>query len=409
MNDGGTVLASQSYDPYGNPETSGQVGIFGYTGELQVLGAGNAEYLRARWYQPGTGTLLGVDPELGTTGQAYAYAGDDPVDGSDPTGLALGWDCDRGGARIDAGVPVGSSGLSAHDLAESAYLVQLQSFRGTCEFAIPASARSGSGLAGYADVVDNYQGNGANLWELEPIRALTSPGQVTRARGEADGYIVSARQFMAGAGLGFPSRQVTAGAARSYPLRQPGGLVGTTTWTGPRSFTRGSQQAFRSRTGGLGWYTPPSYEVGANGYLYTVIIGVIAVPGVHASAVGMDGVMWFLTLRSRFRESEQAGQSVAAPSAADIPYYLHEASSPPSHYIPWVAAADEMDEASAYQPAPWTTTDTVLGLGAVFIAGGIVCVAGVCQALAAGEGVAAAACIVTDLAERFAQDIEKAS
>jgi RHS repeat-associated protein len=85
LDDGANVLATQNYDPYGNPETSGQVGIFGYTGELQD-GLTNAEYLRARWYQPGTGTLLGVDPEVDTTGQAYAYAGDDAVNRSDPSG-----------------------------------------------------------------------------------------------------------------------------------------------------------------------------------------------------------------------------------------------------------------------------------------------------------------------------------
>ncbi len=85
IDDGGNVLASQSYDPYGTPETSGQVSIFGYGGELQD-GTTNAEYLRARWYQPGTGTLLGVDPEVDATGQAYAYAADDPVNGRDPNG-----------------------------------------------------------------------------------------------------------------------------------------------------------------------------------------------------------------------------------------------------------------------------------------------------------------------------------
>ena len=78
LDDSANVLATQSYDPYGDPETSGQVGIFGYGGELQDTST-NAEYLRARWYQPGAGTLLGVDPELDTTGQAYSYAGDEIV------------------------------------------------------------------------------------------------------------------------------------------------------------------------------------------------------------------------------------------------------------------------------------------------------------------------------------------
>ena len=34
-----------------------------------------------------TGQFLSIDPELSTTNQAYAYAGDDPVNESDPTGL----------------------------------------------------------------------------------------------------------------------------------------------------------------------------------------------------------------------------------------------------------------------------------------------------------------------------------
>ncbi len=89
LDDAATVLATQSYDPYGSPETAGNVGIFGYTGELQD-GTTNAEYLRARWYQPGTGTLLGVDPELDETGQAYTYAGNDPNNASDPCGMDAG-------------------------------------------------------------------------------------------------------------------------------------------------------------------------------------------------------------------------------------------------------------------------------------------------------------------------------
>jgi hypothetical protein len=42
----------------------------------------------ARWYDPGTGQFTTVDPDLAETDQPYAYAGDDPVDESDPTGDA---------------------------------------------------------------------------------------------------------------------------------------------------------------------------------------------------------------------------------------------------------------------------------------------------------------------------------
>ena len=33
----------------------------------------------ARWYDPATGEFTSVDPDLAETDQAYAYAGDDPV------------------------------------------------------------------------------------------------------------------------------------------------------------------------------------------------------------------------------------------------------------------------------------------------------------------------------------------
>jgi hypothetical protein len=40
-----------------------------------------------RYYDPGTGQFLSVDPMLQETEQAYLYVGDDPVNGSDPSGM----------------------------------------------------------------------------------------------------------------------------------------------------------------------------------------------------------------------------------------------------------------------------------------------------------------------------------
>ncbi|MFZ0666254.1 MAG: RHS repeat-associated core domain-containing protein [Acidimicrobiales bacterium] len=40
-----------------------------------------------RYYDPATGQFLSVDPLVDETEQPYEYAGDDPVNGSDPTGL----------------------------------------------------------------------------------------------------------------------------------------------------------------------------------------------------------------------------------------------------------------------------------------------------------------------------------
>ena len=44
--------------------------------------------LFGRYYDSGTGQFLSVDPLVDVTGQPYAYTGDDPVNESDPSGLA---------------------------------------------------------------------------------------------------------------------------------------------------------------------------------------------------------------------------------------------------------------------------------------------------------------------------------
>jgi RHS repeat-associated protein len=86
LTDSGSVTGTQNYDPYGQVEAGSTLSSsFGYTGQLQDSTTG-AEYLRARWYQPSNAQLLGVDPALASTGQPYAYANDNPVNGSDPSG-----------------------------------------------------------------------------------------------------------------------------------------------------------------------------------------------------------------------------------------------------------------------------------------------------------------------------------
>jgi len=85
LNDAGHVTASANYDPYGSPEGAALPSPFGYTGELTDPATGS-QYLRARWYRPGQGSLLGVDPALDNTGQPYSYANDNPANGSDPSG-----------------------------------------------------------------------------------------------------------------------------------------------------------------------------------------------------------------------------------------------------------------------------------------------------------------------------------
>jgi len=84
----GQILGQQDFDPFGNPLSS-QQGMFGYTGE-QTDSSGLV-YLRARYYNPNTGTFLTKDPFPGVvqnpiTLHPYLYTGNNPINRVDPSG-----------------------------------------------------------------------------------------------------------------------------------------------------------------------------------------------------------------------------------------------------------------------------------------------------------------------------------
>jgi len=89
LDDAGTLLANPQYDAWGIPASPAPT-PFGFTGEY-TDGPSGLVYLRARWYDPTSGTLLGRDPFEGYTEtpyslHPYAYGYSDPVSMTDPSG-----------------------------------------------------------------------------------------------------------------------------------------------------------------------------------------------------------------------------------------------------------------------------------------------------------------------------------
>jgi hypothetical protein len=74
---------------------------------LAKLRENGREVCVARYYDPSTGQFLSLDPDVAQTEAPYSYVGDDPLNGSDPTGLNDCGDfsivCDIG--HVAAGTP----------------------------------------------------------------------------------------------------------------------------------------------------------------------------------------------------------------------------------------------------------------------------------------------------------------
>lgn len=87
----GKVEGSYTYGPYG--ETTGHTGTattpLGYDGQYTSSDTGLI-YMRARVYDPATAQFLTRDPLAAISGEPYSYAGDNPLNRSDPTGLLFG-------------------------------------------------------------------------------------------------------------------------------------------------------------------------------------------------------------------------------------------------------------------------------------------------------------------------------
>jgi RHS repeat-associated protein len=84
----GTVTGKCTYSAYGTPTCEGTTTTpLGYDAQYTSSDTGLI-YMRARVYDPATAQFLSIDPAVSITKGPYTYAGNNPLNLADPTGLS---------------------------------------------------------------------------------------------------------------------------------------------------------------------------------------------------------------------------------------------------------------------------------------------------------------------------------
>ncbi|MGH9169527.1 MAG: RHS repeat-associated core domain-containing protein [Acidimicrobiales bacterium] len=117
LSQSGAVANTFAYDASGalSQATTGSVTTPLLFGGQYYDAASGFYHLDSRYYDPATGQFLSVDPDIDQTGQAYVYAGGDPVNNVDPSGQEFLDEQDPAGGDDASGAYDESSGGGSSD------------------------------------------------------------------------------------------------------------------------------------------------------------------------------------------------------------------------------------------------------------------------------------------------------
>lgn len=146
----GRLVSRDTYTPYGAVSTTGTVTTpLLFTGQYTDAESGLV-YLRARYYDPASALFLTPDPMVDKTRTPYAYAGGNPVNYTDPTGLCGFWECLGIGAAV-AGAALGIGACIVLEPCGAVATVAVVG--GGTALAIDGGVLVGAGLVGSAVAV----------------------------------------------------------------------------------------------------------------------------------------------------------------------------------------------------------------------------------------------------------------
>jgi RHS repeat-associated protein len=233
----GIDVGTFTYGAYGTltGKTGTATAALGYAGQYTMDQSG-LQYLRARFYDSGTGQFLTRDPLEKVTRVPYGYAGDDPLNRDDPSGLFLGIPGTPSTGEVVAGV-VG--------VAEAAWEFGTTHTVGLC---VGGTVAVGIGVHGQVCVQGNLHGvggtatvgggissgvaaeayGGITVSNASGVCELTGPfTEVSVAGGEVGGFSGTGAVGTSSSGREIQEGEGTVGARLGAPVRATAGISET--------------------------------------------------------------------------------------------------------------------------------------------------------------------------------------